>query len=150
MSPLAMPTGGAGGPGANVPGDGRPSGGPRTRLGAWSVAMSAAFVLLMAANSILLTPSGHPVFGALLVGTGLAGMLAEVVAALTALWALMRHHERSALVWLSLLPGLFVLIFAVGEFAVPRQAALALLRSGRSFGRSGRARRRCRCRSRGV
>jgi hypothetical protein len=49
--------------------------------------------------------------GIVLLQCGIGGGIAALI-------ALIRRHERSALVWLALLPGLFVL-FMIGEFLVP-------------------------------
>jgi hypothetical protein len=49
---------------------------------------------------------------------GIVLLLCAIGGGIAALIALIRRHERSALVWLALLPGLFV-IFMIGEFLVP-------------------------------
>jgi hypothetical protein len=49
---------------------------------------------------------------------GIMLLLCGIGGGVAALIALIRRHERSALVWLALLPGLFVL-FMIGEFLVP-------------------------------
>jgi hypothetical protein len=49
---------------------------------------------------------------------GIVLLLCGIGGGITGLIALIRRHERSALVWLALLPGLFVL-FMIGEFLVP-------------------------------
>jgi hypothetical protein len=49
---------------------------------------------------------------------GIVLLLCGTSGGIAALIALIRGHERSALVWFSLLPGLFVL-FIIGEFLVP-------------------------------
>jgi hypothetical protein len=49
---------------------------------------------------------------------GIVLLLCGIGGGIAALIALIRRHERSALVWLALLPGLFVL-FMIGEFLVP-------------------------------
>jgi hypothetical protein len=51
-----------------------------------------------------------------LVGTAL--LLCGMGGGITALIALIRRHERSPLVWLAMVPGLFVLFMLV-EFMVP-------------------------------
>jgi hypothetical protein len=49
---------------------------------------------------------------------GIVLLLCGIGCGIAALIALIRRHERSALVWLSLLPALFVL-FMIGVFLVP-------------------------------
>jgi multisubunit Na+/H+ antiporter MnhB subunit len=79
---------------------------PATRLGWWAVGLAAASIVLSFAWSIL--PGG-----ALVAFTcGLAG-------GVLALIAMIRQRERSWLVFLSLLPMLFVLSFILGEFLNP-------------------------------
>ena len=90
---------------------------PSTRLGWYSVGLAATFVILFMINAAVLLPAPGIVpwreafVGIMLLVCGLAGGIAALI-------ALIRCHERSALVWLALLPGLFVL-FMIGEFLVP-------------------------------
>jgi len=53
-----------------------------------------------------------PFYGILMLSCGLA-------AGIVGLMAIIRRGERSFLVWLSLLPALFVLLLILGEFLVP-------------------------------
>jgi hypothetical protein len=46
-------------------------------------------------------------------------MLCGFAAGIAGLIAVISKRERSWLVWLTLLPGLFVLAFVLGEFLVP-------------------------------
>jgi len=46
-------------------------------------------------------------------------MLCGLAAGIVGLIAVIRRHERSWLVWLTILPGLLVLLFVLGEFLVP-------------------------------
>jgi hypothetical protein len=46
----------------------------------------------------------------------IAMLLCGLCGGAAALISLLRRHERSALVWLALLPGLAALIFLTGEF----------------------------------
>jgi hypothetical protein len=87
---------------------------PSTRLGWWAVWLGAAFVVLyiitMAVIALRLTLP--PVYGIFMLlcglGTGIVGLVAVI-----------RQHERSWLVWLTLLPGAFILFLLLGEFLVP-------------------------------
>ena len=47
-----------------------------------------------------------------------AGLSPGLAASITSLIAIIRHHERSWILWLALLPGLFVVFLLVGEFLI--------------------------------
>ena len=79
---------------------------PATRLGQWAVGLAAASIPLMLMWSIL--PGGAWL-------SFLCGLAGGVIA----LIAIIRGHERSWLVWLSVLPMLNVFIFILGEFLFP-------------------------------
>jgi len=79
---------------------------PATRLGWWAVRLAAAGIVLILAWSIL--PGG-----------ALLGFLCGLVGGLIALIAMIRQQERSWLVFLSILPMLWVIAFILGEFLVP-------------------------------
>lgn len=87
---------------------------PRSRLGWWAVGLMAAYVVMyiMTMVVIALRLSLPPIFGILMLLCGLsAGILGLI--------AITRQHERSWLVWLTLLPLLLVLFLLTGEFLVP-------------------------------
>ena len=90
---------------------------PSTRLGWYSVGLAATFVVLFMINAAVFLPAPGVVawreafVGIVLLLCGIGGGIAAPI-------ALIRRHERSWLVWLALLPGLFVL-FMIGEFLVP-------------------------------
>jgi hypothetical protein len=75
------------------------------------------FVVLFVINAAVFLPAPEAVpwrealVGIVLLVCGLGGGIAALI-------ALIGRHERSWLVWLALLPGLFVL-FMIGEFVVP-------------------------------
>ena len=79
---------------------------PHTKLGWWSVGLAAASIVLILAWSIL--PGG-----------AMLGFLCGLVGGILALIAVIREQERSWLVFLSILPLFWVLIFILGEFLVP-------------------------------
>lgn len=94
---------------------------PGTRLGWWAVGLTAAFVVLFAVNSAVFmrltvdAPWQHtvlPFYGIAMLACGLA-------AGIVGLIAIIRQRERSWLVWLAMLPGLWVLFLVLGEFLVP-------------------------------
>jgi hypothetical protein len=79
--------------------------------------LAAAFVVLFIVNAAVFLPApGVIAWREALVGIAL--LLSGIGGGIAALIALIRRHERSALVWLAPLPGLFVL-FMIGEFVVP-------------------------------
>jgi hypothetical protein len=81
---------------------------PRTRLGWWAVELAAVFVAMF----ISTTTGFVHFFGIFVMGVG-------VVAGILILVALIWKRERSWLLWLMLLPGLFAIVFALGEILVP-------------------------------
>ena len=93
---------------------------PATRLGWWSVALAAAFVGMFIINAAVFMrlpeapwqPIVGPFYGIAMLTCGLA-------AGVTAALAVVRQGERSWLVFLPLLPALFVLFLVVGEFLGP-------------------------------
>ena len=90
---------------------------PGTRLGWYSVGLAATFVLLFIVNAAVFLPAPgvlpwrEAFVGIALLLCGLGGGVAALV-------ALIRGHDHSWLVWLAMLPGLFV-IFMLGDFMVP-------------------------------
>jgi hypothetical protein len=81
---------------------------PHTRLGWWSVGLTILFVILFVS-----------VTNELLRFSGFLTMALGVIAGIVTLTALIRRRERSWLVWLMLLPGLFAILFSLGEILVP-------------------------------
>lgn len=79
---------------------------PHTRLGWWAAGLAAAGILLVFAWSIL--PGG-----------AWLGFLCELAGGIVALTAMIREHERSWVVWLSILPMVSVFIFILAEFLFP-------------------------------
>lgn len=89
---------------------------PSTRLGWWSVGLAAAFVVVFVINAAVLLPAAGVVpwreamVGIVLLLCGIGGGIAALV-------ALIRGHDRSWLVWIAMVPALFV-IFMIGESLV--------------------------------
>ncbi len=81
---------------------------PHTRLGWWSVGLTLLFVVLFVCvtNDLIRFP-------------GFLTMILGVIAGILTLLALIWKRERSWLVWLMLLPGLFAITFSLGEILVP-------------------------------
>jgi peptidoglycan/LPS O-acetylase OafA/YrhL len=80
---------------------------PSTRLGWWSVALAAAFVVLFIIDLTVFLPSTAPSWRqAATPFYGIALMSWGLVAGVVGLTAVIRQHERSWLVWLTILLGL--------------------------------------------
>jgi hypothetical protein len=79
---------------------------PHTKLSWWAVGLAAASIVLLFVWSIL--PGG-----------AWLSFLCGLAGGIIALIAIIRQHERSWLVFLSVLPMLNVFIFIIGEFLFP-------------------------------
>lgn len=96
---------------------------PTTRLGKWSFWLITAFLWLFLLLRLLIVSGqrgGETFFDNLLLSIpgALAGLCA-VVAFFTGIIAIVKHKERSILVFISSTVGLLVLIFVSGEFLFP-------------------------------
>lgn len=94
---------------------------PHTNLGRWATWLAVAFVVLFLVNSFVFMPSSSdaawrhvilPFYGIFMLLCGLASGIVGLV-------AVTRQHERSWMVLLTLLPGLWVLFMLIGEFLFP-------------------------------
>jgi len=94
---------------------------PGTRAGWWAVGLTAAFVGMYILNSALFmrVPEDAGWRQTLLPFYGIAMILCGLAGGVVGLVSLLRSHERSWLVWLTLLPGAMVLFLLVGEFLFP-------------------------------
>jgi hypothetical protein len=83
--------------------------------------LAATFVVLFIINSTVFMPSTvqMPWRQAVLPFYGIATLSCGLAAGIIGLIAVIRRHERSWLVWLTMLPALMVLFFVLGEFLVP-------------------------------
>ena len=87
---------------------------PSTRLGWWAVWLMAAFVVMYIGVIVVmaLQLSLPPVFGILM-------MLCAISSGVVGIVALVKQHERSRLVWLTILPLAWGVFMLLGEFLVP-------------------------------
>ena len=98
---------------------------PNTQLGWWVVGLAGAFVVLFIINSAVFMPlfshSGpYDRFSqTVLPFYGIFMLLCGLSAGIVGLVAVLRQHERSWLVWLTILPCAFVLFLLLGELLVP-------------------------------
>ena len=79
---------------------------PATRLGWWAIGLAVASFLL--GFAWLFLPGG-----------ALISFLCGLAGGIIALIAIIRGHERSWLVWLSILPMINVFVFVIAEFLFP-------------------------------
>ncbi len=96
---------------------------PKSYLGKWSIGLLAAFVVFFVTFQLLVASGqrgGETFFSnlALTIPILLAG-ISGVLAFLIGLIGVIRNRERSILVFLAMLFGLFVLLFSIGEVAFP-------------------------------
>ena|SRR3989304_4076874 len=91
---------------------------PHTRLGWWSVGLAVAFVVVFIIYAMVFIPtsSDAPWRPTTLPNYGILIMLCGLGAGIVGLIAVIRQHERSWLIWLSLLPGLLALFALLGDF----------------------------------
>jgi hypothetical protein len=94
---------------------------PGTQLGWWSLGLAVVYVLLTIINSAVFMRLNEdvPWRTTLLPFYGIFMLLCGFAAGVVGLIAVTRQHERSWLVWLSILIGLNTLIFVLGEFLIP-------------------------------
>ncbi|MHC1679199.1 MAG: hypothetical protein AB9886_01535 [Candidatus Cryosericum sp.] len=94
---------------------------PSTRLGWWSIALAVAFMVLSVVNSAVFMrlAADAPWRQTVLPVYGIVMMACGLVAGIVGLLAIVRQHERSLFVWLTLVFGLGVILLVLGEFLVP-------------------------------
>ncbi|MFC1983161.1 hypothetical protein ACFLV5_05220 [Chloroflexota bacterium] len=96
---------------------------PKTTLGKWSVALIAGFLVLIISFQFLVAigqRGGETFFSALLLTVpiiiaGISGISAFFVGII----GVIRNRERSVIVYLAIIIGLLVLLFALGEIIFP-------------------------------
>ncbi len=91
---------------------------PKSLLGRWSIGMGAAFILLQVLSSIL-TGLGGMGSGPIGPMIGVAFGVSGIAALITGLISVIKSKERSILVFIAILVGLFCLLFFLGEFLFP-------------------------------
>jgi hypothetical protein len=94
---------------------------PATRLGWWSVGLGAAYFVLSTINTFVFMPSKVEIPGreVILPFCGIFMLLCGLAAGVTGLVAVIWRRERSWIVWLTMVPRVFVLFLVIGEFLVP-------------------------------
>ena len=90
---------------------------PSTRLGWWSVGLAATFVALFIINVAVISSTLETLWRQTLLPYYVIFMLScSLAAGIAGLLAVIRQRERSWLVWLAILTGLFVIVIVLGEF----------------------------------
>lgn len=94
---------------------------PSSRLGWWSAGLMVTFIAMMLVNGAVFMRLSEDVAWrqTVLPFYGIAMMACGLAAGVLALIAVVRRRERSFLVWLPLLGGVFVIVFLLGEFLSP-------------------------------
>jgi len=96
---------------------------PTTRYGRWAVWLGVAFVVMFLVNTFVFM--AMPSLGdgtwrqSILPFYGILMLLCGLGAGVFSLLAIIREHERSWLVWIPLLPALWVIFMLLGEFLFP-------------------------------
>lgn len=96
---------------------------PRTRLGWWAVWLMVAFVVMFLVNAFVFM--AMPSLGdgtwrqAILPFYGIFMLLCGLAAGIVGLISITRDHERSWLVWLTILPLAWTVFMLLGEFLFP-------------------------------
>lgn len=94
---------------------------PQTKLGWWAVGLALVYLAFyLATMAIIAIRSRLPENNQIgMISFGFSMLLFALAAGITALIAILKKQERSWLVWLSLLPGIFSLFLFIGEFTFP-------------------------------
>jgi predicted Abi (CAAX) family protease len=94
---------------------------PSTRLGWWAVGLAIAFIVMSIVNSAVFMRLSEaiPWRQTILPFYGIFMMLCGLATLVVGLIAIILNHERSWLVWLTILPGASALLSVLGEFLLP-------------------------------
>lgn len=91
---------------------------PKTRSGRWSVRLGIAFMLMFAANIPFNIYVMQPIHGPnppAYVAFILVMLVCGIIAGSLGLAAVLKYRERSLLVWLSTITGIFALLIFLNE-----------------------------------
>ena len=99
---------------------------PKTQLGKWSVGLAVAFFLLLATGMFVVSVQGpHDTHGETIFSNPalsvpmLSAGAAIVAAFFSGIISILKHKERSVLVFIATLIGLLALWFMIGEILSP-------------------------------
>jgi len=94
---------------------------PHTSVGWWSIGLAGLFLVLFIFNSAVLMQPSDPLHipQPVRIAYGFIMLLCGLASGAAGLAAVIRAHERSWMVWVTILPGVFVLFLVIGEFLFP-------------------------------
>jgi hypothetical protein len=93
---------------------------PATQLGRWAVGLMVIFVLLFLINGVFMQlNTGSWWQQNLLPFYGILMLLCGLSAGIVGLVAVVKKHERSWMVWVTIFPLAFVIFMVLGEFLGP-------------------------------
>ena len=96
---------------------------PKTKLGRWSVWLLVVFVFIIAVFQIMVAVGqrgGETFFDNIRLSTvAVVAAISGIFSLLIGLISIIKSKERSILVFVATMIGLFVLIFIIGELAFP-------------------------------
>lgn len=94
---------------------------PSTSIGWWALGLGIGYVVLFSINTFVFIPlqMSVPWQLAMLPFYVIFMLICGLAASVLGLIAILARKERSVFVWLTLLPGAFVLFLLLGEFLIP-------------------------------
>ena len=99
---------------------------PTTRLGRWSMWLAVAFIVMFAINSVFIGVLGtstnettNAFSRTVMPFYGIGMLMLGASAGAVGLISIIKDHERSWVVWATLLPLALVLFLLIGEFTTP-------------------------------
>ena len=93
---------------------------PGTRLGRWAVGLGGTFIVLFIINGVFMSlRTNAPWQQQILPFYGIFMLLCGLASGIAGLTAVIRQHERSLPVWLTILPLLLIIFLFLGEFLGP-------------------------------
>ncbi len=93
---------------------------PVSSMGKWAVGLMAVFLGLFIINSaVLMNLPENMRWQPALIAYGFLMIFCGLAAGVAGLVGVIKQHERSWLVWLTILPLVFVLFLLIGEFLGP-------------------------------
>jgi len=98
---------------------------PASRLGRWSMWLVVVFIALFVMNVLVISPLADDAGGrvefaaALMPAFAIAMLLTGFSAGVIGLVSIIRHRERSWIVWLALIVTVLITWFVLGEILVP-------------------------------
>lgn len=97
---------------------------PKTKIGKWAMWLMMVFVIMFAVSQVfyMLTISGIKMASAetiMAITVSIAGFASGIVAFILGLISIIMYKERSTIIYVVVVLGLFPLLFILGEFLFP-------------------------------